>query len=118
MCKPLVEDVWFRYQGRSFYEKITECAEVLSEWGKEIIGSFKKRIHELKKKLKALKGKRDDNSLVCIKENQKRLTEVYAQQEAFWRQCSKQHWLKAGNQNSKFSHAALKIGEVSIESDG
>ncbi|XP_074327095.1 uncharacterized protein LOC141665037 [Apium graveolens] len=108
MCKQLVEDVWFRFQGRSFYEKIAECASVLTEWGKEITGSFKTRIHECKQKIKLLKGRRDDFSVECIKENQKKLAEAYAQQEAFWRQRSKQHWLKAGDQNSKFFHAAAK----------
>ncbi|KAK1381557.1 hypothetical protein POM88_028301 [Heracleum sosnowskyi] len=75
MCKQLVEDVWYRYQGRSFYEKLNECASVLSEWGKEITGSFKTRIREYKRKIKALKGRRDDYSVECIKENQKKLAE-------------------------------------------
>lgn len=57
MCKQLITDVWFRNQGRSFYEKIAECADVLSAWGKEITRSFKSRIREHKKKIKILKGR-------------------------------------------------------------
>lgn len=108
MCKQLVEDVWIRKQACSFYDKISECSLVLSEWGKEITGSFKKRIQHHKRILKALKGRRDTYSLERVKDNQLRLTEVYAQKEAFWRQRSKQHWLKAGDQNTKFFHAAVK----------
>lgn len=108
MCKQLVEDVWVRNQHRTFYDKLAECASVLSEWGKEITGSFKTRIRNYKKKIKSLKGRRGDFSIQCVKESQKNLAETYAQQEAFWRQRSKQHWLKAGDQNSKFFHAATK----------
>ncbi|XP_074355853.1 uncharacterized protein LOC141695513 [Apium graveolens] len=86
MCKQLVKDVWFRNQGHSFYEKLTECADVLSEWGKEITGSFKNRTREYIRKIKALRGRRDDYSVTCLKDYQEKLAEVYAQQEAFWKQ--------------------------------
>lgn len=78
MCKQLVEDIWVRNQGCSFYDKISECLIVLSEWGKEITGSFKKHIQNHKKVLKSLKGRRDTYTLVRVKRNQPGLAEVYA----------------------------------------
>lgn len=93
---------------RSFYEKMDECSEILSSWGQEITGSFKKRVHQCKRILKNLKGRRDDASVKLIKEEQKKLSEVYAQQEIFWRQRSKQLWLREGDHNSRYFHASMK----------
>lgn len=89
MCQQLITDVWDRNQGKSLFDKIIECSQILSAWGQDITGSFKKRIHAHKRIIKTLKGHRDDRSAHILKENQKNLAEVYAQQETFWKQRSK-----------------------------
>ncbi|XP_074360540.1 uncharacterized protein LOC141700744, partial [Apium graveolens] len=81
--------------------------EALSAWGKEITDNFKGCINRSRKILKALKGMRDAHS-VKITQEEKKLAETYAQQEVFWRQRSKQLWLREGNQNNKLFHATTK----------
>ncbi|XP_060972201.1 uncharacterized protein LOC133038159 [Cannabis sativa] len=60
------------------------------------------------RKIKLLKGRRDTDSAKRYKEENEKLAEILTQKEIFWRQRSKQLWLKEGDHNSKYFHAAAK----------
>lgn len=62
-----------------------------------------------KKRLKLLKGIRDHLSVQQYNEAAKALTEVYSQQEVFWRQRLKQLWLREVDSNSKYFHSSTKV---------
>ncbi|XP_062076041.1 uncharacterized protein LOC133780185 [Humulus lupulus] len=106
MCKQLVKESWEACHNSDIGVKLKHCSGVLWEWGKAYTGCFKERIGKCKKVLKKYKSRRDDEAVRRYKEAQKDLHEVYSQREVFWRQRSKQLWLKAGDQNSKYFHAA------------
>ncbi|KAK1383559.1 hypothetical protein POM88_021294 [Heracleum sosnowskyi] len=80
---PLWLEPHIAIQDRSFYDKLNQCLEVLSAWGQEVTGSFKKRINHSKKVLKTLKGRRDEEAIIAVREEKKKLSETYAQQEVF-----------------------------------
>lgn len=82
---------------------------MLSEWGQDVTGSFSKRLSKCKKILTVTKGRRDEASMSQYKEESKNLTEILTQQEVFWKQRSKQLWLKEGDQNSKFFHQSARV---------
>lgn len=103
-----MEDSWSLYQGQSLQIKISKCSDVLQEWGKNVTGSFKRRISHIKKILKILKGRRDPESVRKYHEELKNLSEVYIQQEVFWKQRSKQLWIREGDSNNKYFHATAK----------
>lgn len=104
MCKKIIKDSWESHSTEPLCRKIKCCSNALTEWGRDITGNFKGRISECNKIMKCLKSRRDEESVTRYKAAQTKLYEVLAQKEIFWRQRSKEIWLQAGDQNTKYFH--------------
>ncbi|XP_062089022.1 uncharacterized protein LOC133795584 [Humulus lupulus] len=105
---PIIEEVWWKDRDAPVLDKIALCAEALQEWGKSITGNFKQRMDRCKATIKRLKPFRDRRSIQKHEEASKELFEILTQKEVFWRQRSKQLWLREGDHNSRYFHAAAR----------
>ncbi|KAM6584602.1 hypothetical protein CsatB_011604 [Cannabis sativa] len=106
MCFEIVRDCWESEGDDNLPNKLARCADKLSIWGKEVTGNFKARITRCKNEIKRLANKRDTASIQRHKEVKEELFHVLDQRESFWKQRSKQLWLKEGDHNSSYFHKA------------
>uniref|UniRef100_A0A803PV21 Reverse transcriptase n=1 Tax=Cannabis sativa TaxID=3483 RepID=A0A803PV21_CANSA len=105
MCLQIVKETWESSGACPITQKLQHCGEKLKAWGSDFSGNFKKRIKECKADLRCWKKGRDPVAIQKYKEAEVKLQEVLLQREIFWRQRSKQLWLREGDQNSKYFHA-------------
>ncbi|XP_060960747.1 uncharacterized protein LOC115723580 [Cannabis sativa] len=99
LCVQVIQDSWDANAGGSITKKIKRCGESLTSWGNEFTGNIKYRIKRCKSDIKRLKRLRDDASMAEFKIAEKRLAEVLTQRELFWKQRSKQLWLRVRDSN-------------------
>uniref|UniRef100_A0A803QJ68 Reverse transcriptase domain-containing protein n=1 Tax=Cannabis sativa TaxID=3483 RepID=A0A803QJ68_CANSA len=101
----VVRSNWEALNGRDLIDKIKSCGEALEVWGKDFTGNFKERLSNCKRVVRSLKKKRDEASVKLHREKQEELFEILAQREVYWKQRSKQFWLRSGDTNSKYFHS-------------
>ncbi|XP_060972295.1 uncharacterized protein LOC133038223 [Cannabis sativa] len=104
-CSQLVDDCWKNNNHLSLAERIKACGIALDSWGRTLTGNFKTRISKSKQKLSRLKSSTDATDVQNFITEQTNYFEILAQQELYWKQRSKQHWLHGGDKNSKYFHA-------------
>jgi hypothetical protein len=84
--------------------KLTNCADKLQRWGRRKRKRFKDEIMEFETEMEQTRGKNDASSMARFKEAHQQHAKVLIQEESFWRQRAKMHWLKEGDLNTKFFH--------------
>ncbi|XP_060964627.1 uncharacterized protein LOC133033648 [Cannabis sativa] len=104
-CEEVIRASWCNSGMIFLQQKIHFCGQILQVWGSVVADNFSARIKNCNKELKVFKGRRDSEGRKMYSEAKQVLFETLNQREIFWRQRSKQLWLKNGDQNSKFFHS-------------
>ncbi|XP_019157158.1 PREDICTED: uncharacterized protein LOC109153730 [Ipomoea nil] len=91
------------------------CGERLMRWGGENFHKFGERIGRLKKRQGAIRNRRDPAALAEFHQIDVLLARLEAQEDVFWRQRAKQHWLRGANANTRFYHRGNDMCSVILD---
>ncbi|KAL5537584.1 hypothetical protein UlMin_044676 [Ulmus minor] len=98
------------FEARVVADRLADCAVKTDKWGFQKYGKMGSEIARLQKEVEAKKS--DCLFAPCIREisdMEKRLEELHARDEIYWKQRSRMEWLAHGDRNSKKIH--LKASE-------
>ncbi|KAK2377607.1 hypothetical protein QL285_078261 [Trifolium repens] len=105
----VVESGWRRESCVEVTEKVEACADELQRWGKRKRMRFKEEAEACCNEMEILRGRIDEASARRYQELQNNHANLLVQEEAYWRQRAKMHWLKEGDLNTKFFHMSANV---------
>ena len=93
-------------------ENLNLCASALSGWSSSVYGNFPKKIQSLRNTPSSLMQQDSSGELDAeIRATRRDLNELLDDEELYWGQRAKAHWLKEGDKILNSFMLMLQIGE-------
>ncbi|KAG7593406.1 Reverse transcriptase domain [Arabidopsis thaliana x Arabidopsis arenosa] len=96
---------------RALMHRLANCRKSIARWKRVSNQNSKKRIDHLRQRLdeEGMKTQPNRSLLQMLKWE---LAEAYREEELYWKQKSRERWLKEGDRNTKFFHGSVQRRRV------
>jgi endonuclease/exonuclease/phosphatase family metal-dependent hydrolase len=113
----VVKEGWGRRGETDIIHRVSRCADKLCRWRRRKRMKFKHEVAPCGEEMERLRGNNDLSNSARYKEVQEQHARLLIQEETYWRQRAKMHWLKEGDLNTKFLHmsASARARKKKIE---
>lgn len=88
---------------------LNRCTVALSKWGRDLNFSRKNRITDCKQALKEAYSNPHDINFDLVHSIEFDLNNLLEEEEIYWKQTSREEWLKWSDKNSKWFHRKASI---------
>ncbi|XP_019162216.1 PREDICTED: uncharacterized protein LOC109158777 [Ipomoea nil] len=103
-CREVVETAWQGGRTEGLLNCQQRCGDRLMRWGGDHFHKFGEHIRRLRREQGRIRGRRDPASLAQFQLLNNQISQLEAQEDVFWRQRAKQHWLRGADANTKYYH--------------
>ena len=108
-CKSIIENSWGMDIDLNTPEgvmaNLSRCATELSKWSSSVFRQIPKKIQAKRNELNSLTLQDKDGALITeINSLRREINYLLDDEEIYWGQRAKAHWLKEGNKNTKYFH--------------